>query len=212
MSGSTQIDKKKVEGAGKIVATAAHQYVDGKISLAKFNDILAKAQKIPGFMDFYNIEILKEERAEKYRSGLDNAQLLKFDGNWWRALKKEAGIRSGKLFQSDAKVGKHIDEFNAGVVAWKKSGGGSGRLGDPGKLQKAIKSGENLKRAFAEFIRKKEFTSDLAQQLRAKILKFDQDLDKILKYERDTLQVYTDYVTKKKNELEQTLKKSGLPY
>lgn len=212
MPNEKPIDAKKVTEAGRIVAVAAREYVNGKISLDKFNGILAKAQRIPGFLDMYDIESLKEDRAAKYSTSLDNAQLLKLTGAWWKAVKKEAGIKSAGLFKSDAKVSKHIDRFQASVQAWRKSRPAPDTLGDPGKLKTAIKEGEALKLAFAEFIKKKEFVSDLAKQLRDKITKFDRDLTQVLKEEKEILQVYVKYTTAKKNELVTTLKKSGLPF
>jgi hypothetical protein len=204
-------DDEKVRAAGRTVATAAQQYEGGRISREKFEEVLAKAQRVPGFMDLYDIDALARDREAKYQGELDNAQLLQFDGRWWSAVKKEAGIKSAKLF-SDASVGKHIDRFNGSVQAWRRSGGGNGRLGDPGKLRSAIKEGEALKAAFAAFVRKKEFTSELAQQLRAKITQFDQQLDRILRAEKTALQAHLDQNERKKAELVSALKKAGLPF
>jgi heme-degrading monooxygenase HmoA len=205
------VDPKKVSEQGKIVAMAAKRYERGEITANKFNSMVKAAQHVPGFMDFYDVNLMADEREEQYKSYIDSLDLGKFYSNWWRTIKKEAGIRSARLFSSDAKVGKHIDNFNKSVSNWFKTGGGRGRIGDVSKLRATIKAAEELKHAFAEFLHKKEFATDLAQQLQGKIRDLSAKLDQLLAHENSLLNAYLDQSKKKKEMLLKTLKSAGLP-
>jgi hypothetical protein len=204
-------DQKKIKEQGNVVANAARQYEKGQISADKFNTVLKTAQHVPGFMDFYDVRLMADDREETYKSYIDALDLGKFNGNWWRTIKKEAGIKSARLFSTDAAVGKHIDKFNGSISDWFKTGGGKGRIGNSDKLRATIKAAQELHHAFGEFLRKKEFATDLARDLQGKIRELQAKLDQLLAHENSLLNAYQDHCRKKKEELLKTLKSAGLP-
>jgi hypothetical protein len=208
---SATIDRKKVNEQGNQVANAARQYERGQISAEKFNSVLKAAQSVPGFMDFYHFQGMADDREENYKSYIDELQLGKFDGNWWRNIKREAGIKSARLFSTDAAVGKCIDKFNGSVSDWMRSGGGKGRIGNVDKLRATMKAAEELKSAFGSFLMKKEFKTDVAKQLQSKIEELYQKLQVLLAHETGLLNQYLDHRQKKKQDLLRTLKSAGLP-
>jgi hypothetical protein len=89
----------------------------------------------------------------------------------WRRLKKAAGIKSAGFFKKhDAAVGKYVAKFQKARAKWKANKGVSNLL----ELNSAL---TDLKKAFNDFLAKKEFKTDLAQDLQKDLNAWKKEID-----------------------------------
>jgi hypothetical protein len=173
----------QLEKLRTVFDTTTEKFVTGKISEADYRKALKKiheaGKKIDGgFLDFVDIEKLLDERKKKFSKYLSDSVVDKMTSTTWKAIKKEAGIKSsGFLKKADAGVGGKLDRYSKAHASWVLSCKKTGR-GDTQLLLKANAAANDLKRGLEAFVAAKEFETDLAKELRLKCKQFIADLDR----------------------------------
>jgi hypothetical protein len=103
----------------------------------------------------------------------------------WHRLKKAAGIKSAGFFKKhDAAVGKYVAKFQKARAKWKAQKGYDALL----ELNSAL---VDLNKAFDNFLAKKEFKTEVAQDLQKELNAWKKELaakqEKLLAKDMDKL-------------------------